>query len=811
MNSRSAGMKKTSASADQTRNEFDAGVNQTLACKGSQGAAGCSASSGSADSTAAMHTVATGIRMGISPLQFVDSIDSGGRQMGNRAFVEWVGQQYAATDCAPPPLQMKRKKDKGNKDVQPDNESGNDLPALEAASLEMTNLIANPDLLSPAESSTDSQQAGLLQGNDPAGLTDDSLGSGSESDSEFEGEADDFMANFFPAMLYLYDSYTKRADQIQTSDHGVSSLPGIGNLLASVILGLSVIGVGLPLDLLTNLLGGMARCIMLLCDIFPGKPATWLLNLYFKHYPPTAADRARVTSNELPKGPPKGIDWNVSAPELITASSISAYFHAAGTQGSLSPRLWLQPWNAARISAIIIRVIMDDLVYLGQFTVSPQLSRRVLQDRLGWSETRSGLFISLWLTTLGTIVGYITSYLSNPEVALHLIFQNAIEDNDMTSAQATAAVIGYAAMGMLIQILSTSIFIHYVNKRVNEKNLLPWLKQFRAIPNRLIRTIVIALAALRNVIINLMCITLTLGQIGANIIGPLSTRFGQGGVCFWPLAVANVCGGPPAGINITELAEIIDERIEAGEENMTFGQLFAIQLFPWLVGLITTGAPVAYVIYKYLRARRTRRAAGMPRIEENRAAHRAGNRIMGSDVGSGTVHSMSDTVHSMPGEIEPAITGNDDGDQLSVSVCSGASPAPMSLAEEVLFELLLKHYRYAPCTPSGLGPVIREPAGGSDITAEEATSTEEITQPAEARENVSQPSASNVSVTHPLAENMTAQMLFEWLLRRDRLTPAELKETLEQQVADGNITTVEAELVETMVREEVVLAKESRR
>ena len=117
-------------------------------------------------------------------------------------------------------------------------------------------------------------------------------------------------------------------------------------------------------------------------------------------------------------------------------------------------------------------------------------------------------------------------------LAVFFVFQNLIDDNDMTPTEAAAAVIGYAAVGMLIQTASEAIFEHFVVSRVNGENLVPWLNQFRAIPNRLIRTISIALASFRNVIINVLSISLTTGQLSANIIGPLSTQFGQGGGMF---------------------------------------------------------------------------------------------------------------------------------------------------------------------------------------------------------------------------------------------------------------------------------------
>ena len=853
-------MNKTADSLEQAGQESERGVIQTLSGQGSQGAPWGADTAGVDDFAAALHSVTAGIRMGVSPLQFMDSIDAGGRQLGNRAFLHWVGQlhavgqeretheiaaqglqgparplthldtlqrafgrhdirgmrehtghvaglalealgaegytrggrmaiagspdlyiqaheaahgvqqavlgdrmsladgigvagdQYeqqadavaqavlrgesaqplldqvsteptqvkAASVCATAPVQMQGKKDKKNNDNKPENVYEHGMPTLEAASLEMINPVGNSDLSSSTDSGMAIQQVGAALENEVSGVADEIFGS--DSDSEYEDDADEYMARYFPAICTIYNWLTNRAEHIQTADHGALTLSGTGNALATVMLGILMVGIGLPLDILTNILGGLARCIMLLCHVFFGKPATWLLNCYFRRNPPSAADRARATSDELPKGPPRGIDWNVSIPEMIAISGISTYWQAAGAQGSLSPRLWIQPWDAARISAIIIRVIMANIVYLGQFTISPQISRRVLQNRLGWSESLSGLFISMLFTILDTVCAYITSYLTNLQVAVHLVFQNLIEDNDLTPAEAAAAVIGYAALGMLIQITSTTIFLHFVSKRVNEQNLLPWLRQFRAIPNRLIRTIVIALASFRDVIINILTITLTLGQVAANIIGPLSARFGQGGACIWPLAVAEVCGGPPAGFNETAL----EAKIEAGEENLTFGQLFAIQMFPWLVGLIGIGAPVAYVIHQYRRAGRTRREAHLPGLEESRSVRQDGDRIVGEDV-------VSDVASPVSEEIQAAVTESEDSPQLSVSDHSGA----------------------------------------------QAMST-----------------------------SMTAQMLFELLIRQDRLTPTELRQILDRHVADGDITQEEADLIGEMVREEVVLSKE---
>ena len=162
------------------------------------------------------------------------------------------------------------------------------------------------------------------------------------------------------------------------------------------------------------------------------------------------------------------------------------------------------------------------------------------------------------------------------------------------------------------------------------------------------------------------------------------------------------------------------------EEKPTFGQLFAIQLFPWLVGFIGIGAPIAYVIYQYRRARRAGRGANTADLEQSASVRQGGDSIVGEDA-------VPDIVPSVPEEIQASITENEDNSQHSVGPHSGSGPASTGL---------------------------------------------------------------------------TAQMLFELLIRQDRLTPTGLRRTLNQHVANGDITLDEAELIEEMVREEVVLSKE---
>ena len=190
------------------------------------------------------------------------------------------------------------------------------------------------------------------------------------------------------------------------------------------------------------------------------------------------------------------------------------------------------------------------------------------------------------------------------------------------------------------------------------------------------------------------------------------------GACIWPLAVAEVCGGLPDDFNETTL----EKNIAVGEEKLTFGQLFAIQLFPWLVGFIGIGAPIAYVIYQYRRARRAGRGANTADLEQSASVRQGGDSIVGEDA-------VPDIAPSLPEEIQTSITENEGNSQHSVGPHSGSGSASTGL---------------------------------------------------------------------------TAQMLFELLIRQDRLTPTELRRTLNQHVANSDITMEEAKLIEAMVREEVV-------
>ena len=97
MNSYSPDLKQTENSPEQAGHESEHEMTKTLAGAAGQAAANGAAPAGPGDGAAALHTIAAGIRSGISPLQFMDSIDAGGRQMGNRAFMHWVEQVHTGT------------------------------------------------------------------------------------------------------------------------------------------------------------------------------------------------------------------------------------------------------------------------------------------------------------------------------------------------------------------------------------------------------------------------------------------------------------------------------------------------------------------------------------------------------------------------------------------------------------------------------------------------------------------------------------------------------------------------------------------
>ena len=75
---------KTAVPLEQAGQEFEPEVNYALAGQGSGGAAWGADTAGADDTAAALHRVTAGIREGISPLQFMDSIAAGNRKLGNR-------------------------------------------------------------------------------------------------------------------------------------------------------------------------------------------------------------------------------------------------------------------------------------------------------------------------------------------------------------------------------------------------------------------------------------------------------------------------------------------------------------------------------------------------------------------------------------------------------------------------------------------------------------------------------------------------------------------------------------------------------
>ena len=185
---------------------------------------------------APLQTLAADLSGDASPQQFMDSINAGNRQLGNRAFMHRVGQLHA--DKAAAPVQMQGKKDKRNKDNRPEEEGGLDLPALEAAPPALLN-SGNPGVLDTVDSGMDIQQVESELESEISGAVDDI----SAIVSDFGDEADEpgagdisagasscnmqtFIARYFPVISSIYKLLTDRAGHVQTEDHGVFSLPG---------------------------------------------------------------------------------------------------------------------------------------------------------------------------------------------------------------------------------------------------------------------------------------------------------------------------------------------------------------------------------------------------------------------------------------------------------------------------------------------------------------------------------------------------------------------------------------------------------
>ena len=876
MSSYSPDVKQTEVSAEQTGREAEHEISKTLAGPGSQAAASGADPAGSGNPAAALYAVTAGIRSGISPLQFMDSIDAGGRQLGNRAFMHWVGQLHAGgqaeatraiaaqglqgpgrplthldtlqrafghhdirgmrehtgavagsaldaldaegytrggrmalagtTDLytqaheaahgvqqaalgermalpgaigvagdryerqadavaravlrgesaqplldqevagpvqvhaapvsATAPVQMKKKKHRRN------NAPVQDVPAAEQEAVEMADLPAQPeaqapaggvdpqelaaaldqvqqaageaadlagqpDVQTPAGSSMDispfdahqdpdqffadplyqplgggereleegladldrvarevldlvgqpaqqqaagasviTQQPGATleqearEATSPTGQPAQQQAAGADAINEQpgdeargyqarilkylfpggqpEGEEDTrgarerYLTYFFPALTYLYASLKDRANQVQTDEHGACSLRGILNMLATVMLGVLMVFPGLPLDVINNFLGGVAKLIVMVSTIL-GLPADWLLKLYQKKHPPDDDDRARAKAEDALIYLPRHL------PEWLITLGFSGYFQAAISQGSLSPSQWLQPWTPARIGVIIARSIADlALVNILFGGLAKWIAANVLMKKLDWGPTRSTVTLLSLPAIIAPVVDYIASYALNPELSIYLTWENINEQHDdLSIGGVTAAFIGFAALGMFLQYLAGLLLILFLLARISAGND-PWRKQFYAISNRLLRYIAIFLASSRNIIINILSLSNFAALVATNIIGPLAREFGQGGACIWPLAAAGVCG---------ELSDKFDlfgfgNQIAAGKNALPSEHVDIIRAFPGLVGLLGLGIPIATVIALLCRKRWAGRRAAEPDQGEARAARR---------------------------------------------------------------------------------------------------------------------------------------------------------------------------------------------
>ena len=359
------------------------------------------------------------------------------------------------------------------------------------------------------------------------------------------GTGERYFTYFFPAITYLYSCLKDRAGQVQTDEHGACSLRGILNMLATLMFGVMMVAPGLPLDVMNNFLGGVAKVIVMLSAIL-GLPAEWLLKLYQKKYPPEDADNERYGKVALKLFyPPRHI------PEWLVSVAFSAYFQTALSQGSLSPSQWLQPWNTLRISVIIARVIVDFIIINLVFSnVKDRIAKDVLKDKLGWGDTRSLVTIFSLPAVFNPVVDYLASYLLIPELSIYLVYQNIMEENGYQDpGAATGPFIGYAALGIFLQYLFGMLAIFFLLGRIGAGNE-GWRAQFHTISNRLLRFIAVSLATTRNAIINLLALSNFGALLATNIIGPLAREFGQGGACIWPLAAADICGALPDDFDV---------------------------------------------------------------------------------------------------------------------------------------------------------------------------------------------------------------------------------------------------------------------
>ena len=85
----------TSANINQSRQDGEARANNMLATRSADHTASGDNSSSRDEIPGTLQTVTNGILRGVSPLQFMDSINAGNQQLGNRAFMRFVGELHA--------------------------------------------------------------------------------------------------------------------------------------------------------------------------------------------------------------------------------------------------------------------------------------------------------------------------------------------------------------------------------------------------------------------------------------------------------------------------------------------------------------------------------------------------------------------------------------------------------------------------------------------------------------------------------------------------------------------------------------------
>ena len=776
MTSYSPDLNNTEVSPEQTGQVAEHEITRSLAGPVSQAAASGADPAGPGNPAAALHTVSAGVRMGIPPLQFMDSIDAGGRQMGNRAYMHWVEQLHAgpvqvnaASVSAATPVQMRKRKNGRADTPRPGNAPRQDLPAAEEEAVEMADLAEGQGVPTPAGSGMDllpfeehpdpgqfvenpvyqppgGDEAELQQGLagldqavremlDLAGepvqqqaaagnVINGQPGEGERGylatianylfagaqpagDDDARGTRERYFTYFFPAVTYLYSCLKDRAGQVQTDEHGACSLRGILNMLATVMFGVMMVAPGLPLDVINNVLGGIARVIVMLSTIL-GLPADRLLKLYQKKYPPEEEDVARVSAEDALIYLPRHI------PEWLISLGFSGYFQAAISQGSISPSEWIQPWTPARIAVIVARMIADLVLLTILFGgLAKWVGKNVLYEKLGWGPTRSTVYLLSLPAIISPVIDYISSYMLNPELSIYLVYQNILDENDYApgGSAATTHFIGYAALGLFLQYLAGLLLMLFLLLRIsggNEK----WRKQFYALSNRLLRYIAVFLASARNMIINVLSLSNFAALVATNIIGPLAREFGQGEACLWPLAAADVCGGLPDDFNLTEFVATIED----GKSGLPPEHIDIIRAFPGLVGILGLGIPIGAVIALLCRkrwagrgaaepdrggrgagrrgrarrtrrgtpvtARRGRRAAGRDRARLAEEDIEAGRRADG-DEGEASPH-MYDTISSTrePGQTATAVVGVRHSPAPPVTVQADEEPETASLTWE---------------------------------------------------------------------------------------------------------------------------------